>query len=88
MAIEMGLKVNGMLKRADIVIHNKKGEPWMIVECKSDQIKKISDAAHQASSYSHGLDAKYLVITNGMQHFCYMFQNGTYQIQSSFPDHE
>jgi len=88
MAIEMGLKVNGLMKRADIVVHNKKGEPWMIVECKSNQIKRIDDAAHQASSYSLGLDAKYLVITNGIKHFCYQFQEGAYQIQKSFPSYE
>ena len=37
MAIEKGLKLNGMQKRTDIVQYNKSGNPVLIVECKAPE---------------------------------------------------
>ena len=40
--IEMMFHYNQMKKRVDILVHDRRGEPVMIVECKSPDIK-ISD---------------------------------------------
>ncbi len=37
-SVEQVVKINGMNKRADIVVYNKKGIPAMIVECKVPKV--------------------------------------------------
>ncbi len=85
-AIEKSLKVNGLLKRADVIIYDKSGIPWMIVECKAPSVKEITDAAYQASNYSRGISVKYIAITNGYDHYCYAFKNETFYIRKTFPE--
>ena len=68
--IEGGLTFNKLSKRSDIVIFNREGSPWMIVECKSPSQKLSQSTLHQASVYNHTLKAKYVTITNGLRHIC------------------
>lgn len=68
--IEGGLLYNQLQKRSDIVIFNRQGEPWMIVECKAPSIQVSPSALAQASVYNSTLKAQYLSVTNGLVHFC------------------
>ena len=51
--IEGGLTFNKLSKRSDIVVFNRNGEPWMIVECKSPNQKINQSTMRQASVYNH-----------------------------------
>ncbi|MEH0157952.1 type I restriction enzyme HsdR N-terminal domain-containing protein [Limibacter armeniacum] len=87
MSIEAGLKLNKLQKRTDIVIYDRQGKPFMLVECKAPEIK-LSDATfNQAASYNMVLKAPYLSITNGMQHyFCHIdFENKKYSFLETIP---
>ena len=68
--IESGLKFNHMQKRSDILIHDRTGAPWMLVECKSPDIKLTQKAFNQIAVYNMTIGAKYLAVTNGMAHYC------------------
>jgi predicted type IV restriction endonuclease len=68
--VESGLKFNQMQKRSDILIHNRQGKPWMLIECKSPDIKLTQKAFNQIAVYNMTLGAEYLAVTNGMVHFC------------------
>jgi len=68
--LEGGLKYNSLSKRSDIVVFDRTGIPWMIVECKSPDQKISENILHQASVYNSTLKAKYLAITNGLKHYC------------------
>jgi len=68
--IEGGLTFNKLSKRSDIVVFNRDGKPWMIVECKSPNEKINQSTLHQASVYNHTLKGKYLTVTNGLVHIC------------------
>ena len=68
--VEGGLSFNQLQKRSDIVVFDRNGEPWMIVECKSPDQKLSQQTLRQASVYNHSLQAKYLTVTNGMIHIC------------------
>ena len=70
MAIEMPVDVNGMTQRADIVAHNTQGKPLLIVECKAYNVTVGNQTYAQAARYNLALQAGYLVVTNGMQHYC------------------
>ena len=69
-ALEAGLKYNTLQKRADILIYNKQGDPHMIVECKAPTIKISQDTFDQVARYNMVFKVRYLVITNGINHFC------------------
>lgn len=67
--VEGGLTYNQLQKRSDIVVFDREGKPWMIVECKSADCKLSPATLRQASVYNATLKAKYLVVTNGLSHF-------------------
>jgi len=67
--IEVMFKLNKLRKRADILVHNRKGEPVMLVECKSDEVKLDDKVNDQIVEYNMNYRIPYLVITNGMSHY-------------------
>jgi len=69
-AVEKALQVYTLKKRADIVVYNKLGKPILIVECKAPKVKITQDAFDQAARYNIKLQVNYLVITNGLDHYC------------------
>ena len=68
-AIEKQLKINNLTKRTDILIFDKNGNPDIIVECKAPNIKITQDAFDQIARYNLKLQANYLIVTNGLQHY-------------------
>ncbi len=66
--IEGGLLYNQRLKRSDIVVYDRDGSPWMIVECKAPEIRLSEKSVFQASVYNATLRARYLAVSNGLTH--------------------
>lgn len=67
-AIERGLKINGLIKRFDIVVYNNLGKPCLAVECKSPLIKLTQKTMEQLAIYNLHLKAEFLMISNGFDH--------------------
>ena len=70
MRVEQIVKYNSMKTRADIVLYHPEGNPRMIVECKSPDVKITQDTFYQIAKYNSQLKVDFLVVTNGMKHFC------------------
>ena len=70
MGVEKMVKYNEQSTRADIVLYTNEGKPNMIVECKAPKVKITQDAFNQIAKYNFKLRVDFLVVTNGMQHFC------------------
>lgn len=68
--VEGGLTFNSLQKRSDIVVFDRTGSPWMVIECKAPDLQLSERTVMQASVYNHTLKARYLVVTNGMSHIC------------------
>lgn len=68
--VEGGLVYNQLQKRTDIVVFNRQGKPWMIVECKSPTLPVSASTLTQASVYNSTLKAQYITVTNGLVHLC------------------
>ncbi|GAB5557771.1 MAG: type I restriction enzyme HsdR N-terminal domain-containing protein [Schleiferiaceae bacterium] len=66
-AIEAGIKVNGLTKRCDIVAYSK-GQPLMIVECKAPSVPIDQAVFDQAARYNLTLNTPYIAVTNGVKH--------------------
>lgn len=69
--VESGLKYNKKEKRSDLLIYNRSEKVFMLIECKSYKIEMGKSTLHQLATYNKVLDADYIAITNGMQHFCW-----------------
>ena len=87
MAIEKQFTINNIHKRADIVVFNRHMQPHIIVECKAPNIKITQETFDQIARYNLALNAKYLMLTNGLQHFyCQMnFEKETYVFLEELP---
>ena len=70
MGVEQMVKYNEQSTRADIVLYTNEGKPNMIVECKGPKVKITQAAFNQIAKYNFKLRVGFLVVTNGMQHFC------------------
>jgi type I site-specific restriction endonuclease len=68
--VEGGLVYNQLQKRSDIVVFDRLGKPWMIIECKSPTMAVSPATLTQASVYNSTLKAGYLSVTNGLVHLC------------------
>jgi hypothetical protein len=68
--VEGGLIYNELQKRTDIVIFDRQGLPWMVVECKSPSLSVAASTLMQAAVYNTTLRAQYISVTNGLVHFC------------------
>lgn len=67
--IEQQLKVNGMSRRADVVIYTTDRQPFLLVECKAPEIKLSQKTLNQAVAYNSVLSVPNVMISNGIQHF-------------------
>lgn len=68
--LERAHAYNTLTKRTDILVYDRVGAPYMLIECKASHIKIEDKVFRQASVYNKSIKAKYLVVTNGIQHFC------------------
>jgi len=70
MVSEYKVSYNGMNKRCDIAVFDTNSQPQVIVECKAPQIKITEDTFYQIAKYAHVLQAPFLILTNGLEHYC------------------
>lgn len=87
-SVETGLIVNNLPKRADIIVYGNNGEPWMIVECKSASVKLNEEVFYQVAGYHRSLNANFLVISNGLKHYCAKLINQEFVMEKGFPVYE
>jgi hypothetical protein len=69
LGIEVLFRFNKLKRRTDILVHKRSGEPVMIVECKSPDVKIDEKVFEQIVSYDMKYKVPYIVVTNGMHHY-------------------
>jgi len=67
-ALERSLKINGLLKRFDLVVFNNTGNPYLAVECKSPSVPLSQNVLQQLAIYNLHLKAEFLMVSNGLNH--------------------
>lgn len=68
--VESGLQYNKMQKRSDILVFDREMKPFLLVECKSYKVAINQQGFNQIGMYNSKINAKYLVLTNGLKHYC------------------
>lgn len=88
--VEKELIFNDLKKRYDIVIFNSDGSIFLVVECKRSTITINQQTFDQIARYNMILDAEYLMVTNGMNHYyCTMdYEAQQYHFLREIPNYE
>lgn len=82
---EYPVNINSTAQRADVVVMDNNAQPLALVECKAPDVKIDSAVFEQASRYNAVVKARYIILTNGMEHYCYEFSDKGYLPLNSFP---
>ncbi|MFN8336309.1 MAG: type I restriction enzyme HsdR N-terminal domain-containing protein [Cyclobacteriaceae bacterium] len=87
--IESGLTYNRLQKRSDVVVHNREGKPWLLMECKAPDLQLNQNTILQAAVYNQNIRAKYIAVSNGMKHVCYEVKDDVSETEllKSFPEY-
>ncbi|MCX6218086.1 type I restriction enzyme HsdR N-terminal domain-containing protein [Spirosoma sp.] len=67
---EGGLVLNQTQKRTDVVVFDRQGQPFLVVECKAPHIPLTQSVFDQIARYNHVHKAPFVVISNGLTHYC------------------
>lgn len=88
--LEQQFEYNRMVKRVDILVYSRAGKPVMMVECKAPGIKINQKAFNQIALYNLRFNVPYLVVTNGIVHYCcnYKEEGEGYEFLKQIPDYQ
>ena len=64
------IKLNNMTRRCDTVVYNNKLKPLVIVEYKRPDVTIDQQVFDQIVRYNIVLRVDYLIVSNGLEHFC------------------
>ena len=87
--VEKLIKINNLSKRYDGVVFEPNGEIFLLIECKAPEVPISQQTFDQIARYNLVLKAKYLMVTNGLNHyFCQMdFENEKYVFLRELPEY-
>lgn len=87
---EARFQYEGQPWRADVVVHDRQGEPLLLVECKAPRVSIGQDAFDQGARYNLVLGAPFLVVTNGQVHYACRIDlnNRDYTFLDDLPPYE
>jgi len=85
------LKYNNLNKRSDILVKSRNGiDNYLLIECKSFKMRLNESHLSQVSVYNNVYSSKYIMITNGIDHFVISSsdKSGDMNILNNIPDYE
>ena len=77
MANEVQLKLNGMSRRCDTVAYDRTLRPRVIVEYKAPTVNITQQVFDQICRYNMVLQVDYLIVSNGLAHYCCKVDHAT-----------
>ncbi len=72
---EIELRVGEKRMRCDTVVYDRSLRPLMIVEYKSPEVELTQRVLDQVLAYNSVLQVGYVVVSNGLRHFCCRLDN-------------
>ena len=86
--LEHSLRLNNLNKRSDIVVYSRQGIPWLLVECKKHEVVLDDKVLLQALRYHVNLNVQYIVITNGINTYCFEVNENKIFSMSELPNYK
>ena len=88
-ANEVELNLNDTRKRCDSVVFGRDCQPLVIIEYKAPDINISQSTFDQLVRYNMKLKAKYLIVSNGRNHYCCVidYANNSYNFIPVIPEY-
>lgn len=85
---EVSITLNNTRRRCDTVVYRSNGTPLMIVEYKAPTVAITQDVFDQIARYNMVLRSKYLVVSNGLRHYCCEmdYEHNSYSFLPQIPE--
>ncbi len=83
--VEYGLTISGKPFRVDVAAFSKEAKPILLCECKAPSVTLSAKTVGQASLYNQHQQAPYLLITNGISHYCMYFDSSKWNFLEEIP---
>ena len=89
MANEVQLKLNGMSRRCDTLVYDRSLTPRVIVEYKAPSVNITQKVFDQICRYNMVLQVDFLIVTNGITHYCCQLDYSTrsYRFLHDIPEY-
>ena len=84
--VESGLKYNRLQKRSDVLVFDRMGKPFLLVECKSSKVKINQEAIYQGAAYNKTIGAQFLLVTNGLNVMCANLDDSQFKWSETVPE--
>ena len=90
LANEVKLQVGDKRLRADTVVYDRELKPRMIVEYKAPNINVTQKVFDQIVRYNMVLKARYLIVSNGLNHYCCCidYETNSYRFLEDIPSYQ
>lgn len=87
---EIELKIGQKRLRCDSLLYNKEMHPRMIIEYKAPSVAVTQKVFNQISTYNLLLHVDYLIVSNGLQHYCCRmdYEHERYEFMQEIPDYQ
>lgn len=72
-------------KRSDILAMDISGDPFLLVECKSYDVKINQGTLNQIATYNKTIKAPFIGVTNGLLNFAWKLEKSEYVQLEQFP---
>ena len=67
-SLEKEVVYNSLQKRFDILVLDRVGNPFLLIECKAPEVRLSKKTVEQVAVYNKTVGASYMGISNGRQH--------------------
>ena len=87
---EIELRIGEKKLRCDSILYHKDAKPQMIIEYKAPSVQIQQKTFDQISAYNLLLRVDYLIVSNGLQHYCCKmdYEQQKYHFLEEIPDYE
>ncbi|MCM0041155.1 MAG: type I restriction enzyme HsdR N-terminal domain-containing protein [Algoriphagus sp.] len=84
---ERGLVYNGLQKRTDLLVFDRQGLPYFLLECKAPEVEINEKVLSQAIAYNQMLKCPFIALSNGNKHIFmgYEAKEGKFVQQNCLP---
>lgn len=89
LANEAGIELGNVKKRCDTVLYDEYLYPLMIIEYKAPSVIIKQNTFDQIARYNMSLRVPWLVVSNGIQHYCVRidYESGKYLFYNEIPEY-
>ncbi len=89
LANEVQMQIGTKKPRCDSVLYDRQLRPRMIIEYKAPSVRLTQKVFDQIATYNLKLHVDYLVVSNGLQHYCCRmdYERNTYVFTTDIPPH-